>query len=77
MFAKTIKPPQVHALCLQLIVAKFIEVTVQNEKFLGSKKLNKSEMFVSLVRDPLTRRFRISNAANWGLHNFNSRDGPV
>ena len=75
--ATTIKPSQVHALCLKLVAAKFIEVTVPNKKFLGSKKLNKSEMYVSLVRDPLTRPFHISNTANWSLHNFNSRDGPV
>jgi len=44
-------------LCPQLVAAEFVVVTVPNEKLLGSKKLNKSEMYVGLVKDELARSF--------------------
>ena len=76
VFVKTIKPQHIHALCLQLVAAEFVVISVPNEKLLGSKKLNKSEMYVGLVKDELTRSFRIFNQSLWEDFDFNFRDGP-
>ena len=73
-FVKKVKPQHIHALCLQLVASSFVQVTVPNKKLLGSKKLNKTELYVGLVKDELTRSFRIFNSSLWDEFNFNYRE---
>ena len=56
-FVKIVKPIRIHALCLQMVTATFVEISVPNGKLIGTKKSNKSEMYVSLVKDDLKRQF--------------------
>ena len=69
-FVKTVKPQHIHALCLQLVAANFVRITVPNEKLIGTKKLNKTDLHVTLVKDDVSRRFRISDESQWDENHF-------
>ena len=76
LFVKTVKPQHIHALCLKLVAVKFVDITIPNERLIGTKKLNKSEMYVSLVKDDLKHQFRICDDSQWAHNNLNCRVGP-
>ena len=67
---KKMKSQHIHALCLQLVAATFVEIAIPNKKLIGTKKQNKTEMYVSLVKDDLKRRFRICDDLQWAHSNF-------
>lgn len=52
---KSLQPGNIHALALQLVAARFVEIFVDEAK-LGTKDLNKKELKVKLVKDEFDRR---------------------
>ncbi len=61
--AKSVEPGHIHALALQLFAAGFVEILVLNEKLIGSKKLNKTDIFLKLVKEPIRRRWRVCDSS--------------
>ena len=72
-FHRTLEPGNIHALALQLVAARFVDVFVPDEKLIGKEKLNKSEIFVKLAKEDGGRRWRIRNESLWSHHGFNCR----
>ncbi|KAL7526440.1 hypothetical protein ACHAXR_003455 [Thalassiosira sp. AJA248-18] len=66
---KTIEPGNIHALALQLVASRFVEVFVSDQSLLGNKKLNKSDLYVRLTKSG--KKWSICEITNWDKHGFN------
>ena len=76
---KSLQPGNVHALALQLVAARFVEIFVDeaHSTKLGTKDLNKNHLKVKLVKNEAGRRFRINNEGDWDHHGFNYRRSTI
>ncbi|KAL7539694.1 hypothetical protein ACHAXR_009496 [Thalassiosira sp. AJA248-18] len=66
---KQLEPGNIHALALQLVAARFVEVFVSDEHLIGKAKLNKSDLSIRLTKTD--KRWSICDETQWEAHGFN------